>query len=343
MSVQTQLAWTPSIVSLLLLGRLHIASALHVCIGTRPSPLACTQAEACARALQRAEPSMTYELVRISSTGDQPIGSSVAASTLAQGEKVDFTGLLDDAVIKREIDVAVHSLKDLPPLRRWKPGLAIGYHSARENPYDVLVGAESVAGVPLNARVGSSSVRRQAQLLAMRPDVTPVNLRGNVKARLDALDGGEVDVLVLAKAGLDRLGLSSRCQHELSSDEMLPACGQGIVCAVCRTDQTDLLRLLHAADDRVSRIAAAAELAFLSTVDGAAPWEGRPPLAAHMKLCEDSSWLLSCLLARPDGARVLRTTRHTASNASEEQARALGVEAGEELLRLAGAHFFFED
>ena len=120
MSVQTQLAWTPSIVSLLLLGRLHIASALHVCIGTRPSPLACTQAEAFARALQRAEPSMTYELVRISSTGDQPIGSSVAASTLAQGEKVDFTGLLDDAVIKREIDVAVHSLKDLPPLRRWK-------------------------------------------------------------------------------------------------------------------------------------------------------------------------------------------------------------------------------
>ena len=327
---------------------LHSASSLHIRIGTRPSPLACTMADAVASALRVAEPSITCEVVRISSSGDQSSGS-IAATTLAQGKVVDFTGLLDDAVLNGQVDVAVHSLKDVPPLQRWTPGLTIGYHSPRETPYDMLIGASSLAELPANARVGSASVRRQAQRLSQRPDATKVNLRGNVQARLEALDRGTVDALLLAKAGLDRLGLtSSRGEHhelgemrELPAEQMLPACGQGIVGAVCRSDRTEVLSVLRAADDRASRVAASAELSFLGALDGAAPWDGRPPLAAYMRREEDGGgWLLSCLLARPDGVRVLRTTRRAGSGCSEEEARAIGVEAGKELRAGAGADFF---
>lgn len=341
---------------------LGCCAALHVRIATRASPLAVAQAEAVAAALRRADAAVTTELVRVSASGDQPSAATTQTAPLAMAPP-DFTSAVDEAILSGQADVAVHSLKDLPPIGRWKAAgrLTIRCHLPRGNPLDVLIGpAESLEALPAGARVGSASVRRQAQLLWARPDVRPVNLRGNVQARLDALqprplafqpctagapsetapgqsslvgvmasahsgpaDIGQIDALILAQAGLERLGVHNApapvhtaslqlpsvhaaaldataivpaappalaatpgCvhpQHLLSADAMLPAACQGIVGAACRADDPRLLQLLGRADDFESRLAAAAESAFLDETDGAAPWAGRPPVAALMQ------------------------------------------------------------
>ena len=328
---------------LTLLLAFHVSSAvaLHVRIGTRPSPLAVTQAEAIAAALTRCNPAVSTELVKLTSSGESTSTSMAAA---------DFAGSIDEAVVSGVVDVGVHSLKDLPPMHRWQHAseLSIGCHLPRECPSDVLVGASSVAALPAKSRVGSSSVRRRAQWLALRPDVQVVNLRGNVGARLDALESGEVDALLLAAAGLERLGLGAedarlaRGRCELSADEMLSACAQGIVGAVCRRDADDeLLELLVDADEPASRLAAAAELAFLSVVDSAVPSTGRPPLAAYLEPCANGGWDFHGLLARPDGSRVVRVARRgLPADMSEAMARAVGADAAEDLLEQAGADLF---
>ena len=177
----------------LLLHHLAVAASLHLRIGSRPSPLACTQAEAIATALKKADPTISIDIVKITSRSEAGAEPVAAGATMAG---TDFTGNIDDAVLSGAVDIGVHSLKDLPPLHRWEAAnaLAIGCHLPREDPWDVLIGASSLAAssLPFNARVGSASVRRRAQLLALRPDVQVVGLRGNVQARLDALEGNQV-------------------------------------------------------------------------------------------------------------------------------------------------------
>lgn len=314
-----------------------LASGLHVRVGTRPSPLAVAQASAFVDSLRRADSHTTAELVVLDSTAE---ATSPRADVPLARANVSFTGVLDAAVADGVCDCAVHSLKDVPPEQRWCGGAQrIAWHSPRhESPLDVLVGAGSLAQLPAGARVGSSSLRRQAQLRALRPDLHLVNIRGNVAARLAALDGGEVDALVLARAGLARLGLDDRCDCVLGADEVLPAAGQGIVGAACRADDDATLALLRSADDGAARVAAAAERAVLGTVDGLAPWAGRPPVAALMAPAGDG-WVLDALVARPDGSSVLRARRQAPAGCGEEEAAALGRAAGEELLRRAGAGF----
>ena len=349
----------------LLLALLTIASsaALHVKIGTRPSPLAIFQAEFFSSAIVSSDPSVTVEIICLASTGDVK-GRKRQDTPLALAPP-DFVGAIDDAVVDGTVDVGVHSLKDVPPDDRWMHGgeggdalLTIACHLPRASPFDVLLGGASLSDLPPDARIGSSSIRRQAQLLSIRPDVTPVNLRGDVRARLDALDAGEVDALVLARAGLERLNIDwERMRFSngsgsalLTPEEMLPGCAQGIIGAVCRSDNAEIRELLRSVDDSDTRIAALAERAVLSAVDGLAPWEGRPPLAALMQRSEvitdeegmrpELGWELRAMLAHPDGEKVLKIRRTASAACSNKGAIGLGREVGKELLKQAGPSFF---
>ena len=210
-----------------------------VSIGTRKSPLAIKQAELIAAAIELNTLGTTTTLVPLDSEGDQNLRRDVP---LAQAG-VDFTTLIDAAVLERVCDVGVHSLKDVPPTSRWNPGLVIACHLPRASPLDVLVGAESLAALPPNARVGTASVRRQAQLRAARPDLELVNVRGSVGSRLAQLDAGDVDALCLAAAGVARLGesaIAGRANGVLPPDVMLPGAGQGIICATCRVGADEM-------------------------------------------------------------------------------------------------------
>jgi hydroxymethylbilane synthase len=308
-------------------------------IGTRSSALATAQAEMVAASLMLAAPGTSTTLVPVLTQGDTDLGRDLPLAKAG----VDFTGSIDAAVLEGVVDVGVHSLKDVPPEHRWTPGLTFACHLPRASPLDVIVGATSLAALPSGARVGTASVRRQAQLRALRPDLTVVNVRGDVHARLSQLDSSDVDALVLAKAGLERLGVHSRVVSTLPPSVLLPGACQGIVCAVCR-EGADALRLLRLADDHDAHVCAAAERAFLNAVDRAAPGSGRPPLGALMARDEDGSgsWALHGLVARPDGTQVLRVERTASAECSVADAAALGRDAAEEILDRAGEEFFAE-
>ena len=327
-------------------------------IGTRPSNLALIQAKEVEIALLDAikstntdnERELQTEIVAIDASGDkkEPIASTQDVPLAMTA--VDFTGSLDDALIAGTIDAAVHSTKDLPPANRWRDGLTIACHiGPRADPCDVLVGSySSFAELPRGARVGSASIRRQAQLLSHRPDVTVVNLRGNVQARLAALENGDVDALILAAAGLDRLESGNSHgkridvpkYHKVPVENMLPGAAQGIVCVTCRADDNDVLSLLQRIDNKEARIAATAERALLDVVDKGVQhkWPGRPPVAAYM-LRDDDGWTLRGLLATPNGSKVIRTLQRETIDCSNERASELGELAGRDLLNEAGTTF----
>lgn len=319
-----------------LLAALSITAAafefrFDVRIGTRASPLAIAQAEQLAAQLSFVAPDTLTALVPLEAGADKNVHDPIS--------KVDFTKELDSAVLRGELDLAVHSLKDIPPQNRWPAGLDIACHLPRLSPLDVLVGVPSLSALPSGARVGTSSVRRQAQLRAARPDLTIVGLRGTVGARLAQLECGDVDALVLAMAGLERLALQSS-DHvlcELPPDVMLPGAGQGIVCATCREDG-DVLRLLRAADDPDAHVAAAAERALLDVVDGASPGRGRPPIGALMAREGSGDWKLRGMLAaQSDGTGIVRVERSAPMECSVADAVELGREAGTHLLAAAAA------
>jgi hydroxymethylbilane synthase len=250
-------------------------------------------------------------------------------------------------------------MKDIPPDGRWDNSLTIGAClGPREIPLDVLVtkdaSIKSIQSLPPGSRVGSASIRRQAQLLAINSSLQVINIRGNVDARLKALDNDEVDALVLAMAGLNRLGVldeTTNTIHQpenrdvkyhfrpLSIEEMLPGLCQGIIGITCRSDNADILSLLKDIDNHDARIAATTERAYLDVVQRVSPWEGRPPLAGYMRR-HNSDWRFNALLATPDGAKVLRVEEFVKEiDCNVESAQRLGVNAGEKVLELAGGSF----
>ena len=299
-------------------------------IGTRGSPLALAQARETHRrlaALHRdlAEPG-AIETVVIRSTGDL-----IQDRTLADiGGKGLFTKEIEEALLEGTIDVAVHSMKDMPT---WLPdGLVIGALLPREDPRDALIAttAKDLNGLPDGAVVGTASLRRQAQICARRPDVRVVPLRGNVETRLAKLGRGEVDATLLAVAGLKRLGLADRATAVLEPDVMLPAVAQGAIGLECRDDDADMrdrLAPLHCQDTGVE---VAAERALLAELDGSC----RTPIAALAGL-ETDRLALDALIALPDGTAVHRVRRQAAA----ADAAALGTEAGRELKAMAGPGF----
>ncbi len=233
-------------------------------LATRGSKLALTQSQWVAERLRAAHPGLQVELAVIKTTGDRQAEASLPDS----GGQGLFTRELEQAILSGAADFAVHSLKDLPT--QMPPGLALAAFSERADPRDVLVcrQARDLGGLPQGAAVGTSSPRRSAQLGSVRPDLRFLPLRGNVDTRLRKLDSQELDALVLAGAGLLRLGLAERITQWLPTSLCLPAAGQGILALQARADDPQTAALLQAVDDAASRECAEAERAALVALGG---------------------------------------------------------------------------
>src|SRR6266700_5546041 len=247
------------------------------------------------------------------------------------GGKGLFTKEIEEALIAGEIDLAVHSAKDLPTLL--PGGLAIVAALPREDPRDVFISrkAKSLRALADGATVGTASLRRQALVKRLRPDLEVVTFRGNVETRLRKLYEGVVDATLLALAGLKRLGLAGAATAVLAIDEFIPAVGQGIIAIEARADDARTRALLDPIGDPETAVALAAERAFLAVLDGSC----RTPIAGHATL-HGGRLHFHGLIAKPDGGETFETTR----DGAERDAAALGADAGRELKRRAGANFF---
>ena len=230
--------------------------------GTRPSALARGQTSHIIRLLRAAWPGLECRAQIITTRGDRLLDRPLPEI----GEKGLFTRELETALLCQEVHVAVHSLKDLP--MEDPVGIVLAAVPARDSALDVLIAprGETLVNLPEGARLGTSSLRRTAQLLARRPDLTLLPLRGNVDSRLRKVLNGEFEAIVLAAAGLTRLGLEAHVSETLPLDLMLPAPGQGALAVQCRADDLETLRLLSAVHDPLTYAAVAAERAFLSSL-----------------------------------------------------------------------------
>jgi hydroxymethylbilane synthase len=240
-------------------------------IGTRGSSLALWQANHIADRLAQMH-GVETEIIRIRTSGDRMQATPVAQINeiigAESGGKGIFIKELEEALLANTVDLAVHSMKDVPT--DTPAGLAFPAITRREDPRDCLISrnGRSLKGLPNSARVGTSSLRRQAQLRHHRPDMDVLDLRGNVDTRMKKLDAGEFDAVVLAMAGVNRLGLASRVTQVLGEDFMLPAVGQGALGIETRRDDAETQRLVASLDDADSRVCVTAERALLRTLHG---------------------------------------------------------------------------
>ncbi len=264
---------------------------------TRPSPLARAQTAHIIRLLQAAWPNLECEERIITTRGDRVVDVPLPEI----GGKGVFTSELEAALLSGHVDVAVHSLKDLPV--EDSSGITIAAIPARDSAFDVLVSAsgETLAALPEAARVGTSSPRRAAQLLACRPDLIILPLRGNVDTRIRKLMSREYDAIVLASAGLTRLGLQTHITETLPLDVMLPAPGQGALAIQCRVDDTETLHLLAAIHDPISFASVTAERAFLAGLGGGCSL----PIGAFAQKT-DGQIILTGGVTSKDGKRAIR-------------------------------------
>lgn len=309
-------------------------------VGTRGSPLALWQTRTFLSIISgfcpvlRAVEAFEEHVIAVS-------GDRIQDRRLADiGGKGLFAKEIHEALLDRRIDFAVHSLKDLET--ELPPGIVLACTLKREDARDALVlgpgavrdldPADPWAGLPSGALVGTSSVRRQAQLLAARPDLRVGLIRGNVQTRLAKVKGGEVQATLLALAGLRRLGLEGEATVVLDPDAMVPAAGQGIVGVTVRADDVELRELLAAIEDREALAVSTAERALLAHLDGSC----RTPIGGHARLLPDGQLRLTGLVARPDGSFLLK---RTALGPAAEAAR-LGAELGESLRRDSPADIF---
>jgi len=246
------------------------------------------------------------------------------------GGRAFFTREIDRALLAAEVDVAVHSLKDLPT--QLDEGLVLAALLPRADPRDALVSRSgaALAQLPAGARIGTSSLRRRAFLARLRPDAVPLELRGNVPTRIERLQRGEYDAIVLAAAGLARLDLAQHVTEFLSPDSFPPAVSQGVIGVCARSGDTETQRLLVALDDREARLAATAERALLRRLEGGC----QVPLGALATVQGGDLSLMACICAL-DGARQLSARGQTP--AVDAAAEALGVRLAEELLARGAA------
>jgi hydroxymethylbilane synthase len=291
-------------------------------IGTRGSPLARAQAEyvrARIAAAHGLDPD-AVEIVVIRTTGD-----TVRDRPLADvGGKGLFTKEIEEALIAGSIDLAVHSAKDVPTFL--PDGLKLAAYPEREDPRDVFVGGAPIAALPAGAIVGTASVRREALVRRMRPDIEVKLLRGNVHRRLEKVADGTFHGTVLALAGLKRLGLKAQARELLDPSVFPPSVGQGAIAVEIRADDQRTDGLAAAIDDPATSIALAAERAFLAELDGSC----RAPIAGHAKI-DGGQLKFYGLLISPDGRDLVETTRE----GLQEDAAKLGADAGRELKRRA--------
>jgi len=294
-------------------------STERIRIATRKSPLALWQAEHVRHRLQALHPGLQVELLTMSTQGDRILDSPLAKI----GGKGLFVKELEQGMLDGRADLAVHSMKDVPAVL--PDGLCLGAILDREDPRDAFVSMQysSVDDLPEGARVGTSSLRRQCQLRARRPDLQILDLRGNVGTRLGKLDAGDYDAIVLACAGLKRLGLSARITHALTPEEMLPAIAQGVIGIECRVDDPRVRSLIEPLNHDETWRRTAAERAMNATLAGGC----QAPVAGY-SLLNAGVVELRGLVGQPDGSTVIRGD----ISGSAEQAEALGKQLAEDLL-----------
>ena len=292
----------------------------HLRIATRKSALALWQAEYVKARLEQLHPGLTVSLVPMVSRGDQLLDSPLAKI----GGKGLFVKELEAALMADEADLAVHSMKDVP--MQFPPGLGLYVICERDDPRDAFVSNDhaSVDDLPQGSVVGTSSLRRQAQLLAHRPDLQIRFLRGNVNTRLAKLDAKEYDAIILAAAGLRRLGFHDRIRDSITPEMCLPAGGQGAVGIECRSDDTELHALLGPLNDLDSALRVRAERALNNHLNGGC----QVPIACYAERSDGQLWLRG-LVGNPDGTLLLTAEARGPETAPEE----LGVAVAEDLLR----------
>ena len=298
-------------------------------IATRKSPLAMWQAEFVKAELERVHPGIVVELLPMSTKGDVILDTPLAKV----GGKGLFVKELEVAMLEDQADIAVHSMKDVPV--DFPEGLGLEVICEREDPRDAFVSNlyKSISELPLGATVGTSSLRRQCQLRASRPDLIIKDLRGNVGTRLAKLDNGEYDAIILAAAGLIRLKLSERIASFISAEESLPANGQGAVGIECRSDDLQVQQLLAPLEHSITRSCVLAERAMNRKLQGGC----QVPIGAYAEIDGDSLWLRG-LVGALDGSEIIRH-QVRGSVADAEQ---LGTELAEYLLR-QGADRILQD
>jgi len=288
-------------------------------IATRKSPLALWQAEHVRARLQQLHPGLQVELLTMSTQGDRVLDSPLAKI----GGKGLFVKELEQGMLAGQADIAVHSMKDVPA--ELPQGLEIGAILEREDPRDAFVSNRFAAldELPQGARVGTSSLRRQCQLRAVRPDLEILDLRGNVNTRLAKLDAGDYDAIVLASAGLKRLGMAERITRALEPEDMLPAIAQGVIGIECRSDDATVKALIEPLNHAETRLRTQAERAMNAALAGGC----QAPVAGYSNITGDSIALRG-LVGWPNGSAIIRGE----ISGPAAEAAVLGEQLAQELL-----------
>ncbi|MCG5513166.1 hydroxymethylbilane synthase [Ectothiorhodospira shaposhnikovii] len=290
-------------------------------IATRKSPLALWQAEEVAARVTKLFPEVKVTLVKLSTQGDRILDTPLAKV----GGKGLFVKELETAMLQGEADIAVHSMKDVP--MELPEGLELPVIMDREDPCDAFVSNKykSLEELPEGARVGTSSLRRQCQIRARFPSFKVLDLRGNVNSRLAKLDAGDYDAIILAAAGLKRLGFEDRITAILTPEESLPAIGQGAIGIECRSNDPEVMELIAPLNDPDTHLRVITERAFNRRLNGGC----QVPIGGYAVLGDDGLIHMRGLVGEPDGSMVYSG----ALNGPHDQAEALGIALAEQLLR----------
>lgn len=292
-------------------------------IGTRGSKLALWQAEWIKARLIEAHPGLRLELVTIKTSGDMILDVPLAKI----GGKGLFVKEIENALLDSRIDLAVHSMKDVPIVI--PPSLSMGCVTKREDPFDVLISrsGHGLSNLPLKARIGTSSLRRQAQLLHFRPDFVMVPIRGNLDTRLRKLEEQRMDAIILAFAGLNRMGLKHRITETIPTEICLPAIGQGALAIETRLEDRDVHETVAFLNDSETALTMRAERAFLRRLEGGC----QVPIAAYAQPIDDNLEI-DGMVASVDGKKMVRHRKR----GRPEEAEALGIQLAETILSLGG-------
>jgi hydroxymethylbilane synthase len=296
----------------------------HIRIATRESPLAMWQSEFVAQELQRLHPGLHVELVSMTTQGDQLLDSPLAKI----GGKGLFVKELEVALLEHRADIAVHSMKDVP--MHFPEGLGLFAILEGHDPRDAFVSNHyaQLADLPEGAVVGTSSLRRETQIRARYPHLSIKMLRGNIQSRLAKLDRGDYDAIILAAAGLKRMGLDARIRQALSPEQSLPSVGQGALGIEARSDDTAMHALIAPLIDVATQIRVRCERAFNTRLNGGC----QVPIGGHAVLQPDSTLWLRGMVGKPDGSEML----HDEITGKASDAQALGITLAERMLA-AGA------
>lgn len=301
----------------------------QIIIATRESPLAMRQAELIKALISAHRPELTINFLGITTKADKML--EVTLSEV--GGKGLFVKELEEALLDGRADIAVHSMKDVP--MELPAGLCLPVMSQREDPRDAFISNHYATFdvLPAHARIGTASLRRQTQLCALRADLDLQTLRGNINTRLRRLDEGDFDAIILAGAGLTRMGFFPRIRHYFSPQQMLPAAGQGVLGIECRSDDKEILKLIAPLNDELTYTCVSAERAVCRGLEGGC----KVPVAAYAEMQQDHLYLRA-LVANRDGQRILRAECHGHYTSAET----MGKRLAEELLQQGAAQILQE-